>query len=94
MNPYSNDELVDMPIVYGASDCNGNTTLPDRLPHGRGSRVVIVAGFVTSFSPVPLKTHRVGERCALNLSKAQTPSLWCGVVVRREGASSGVIHVT
>ncbi|GFU59840.1 uncharacterized protein TNCV_4726081 [Trichonephila clavipes] len=48
----------------------------------------IVAGFVTSSSPVPLKTRRVGQRCTLNLSRAETSSRWCGVVVRRGGASS------
>ncbi|GFW34157.1 uncharacterized protein TNCV_288391 [Trichonephila clavipes] len=54
----------------------------------------IVAGFVTSSSPVPLKTRRVGQRCTLNLSRAETRhSRWCGVVVRRGGASSGVVHV-
>ncbi|GFV67725.1 uncharacterized protein TNCV_4624051 [Trichonephila clavipes] len=47
-----------------------------------------------SSSPVPLKTRRVGQRCTLNLSRAQTSSCWCGVVVRREGASSGVVLVT
>ncbi|GFY23460.1 uncharacterized protein TNCV_3941521 [Trichonephila clavipes] len=36
-----------------------------------------------SSSPVPLKTRLVGERCTLNLSRAQTSSLWYGVVVRR-----------
>ncbi|GFT19915.1 uncharacterized protein TNCV_4993461 [Trichonephila clavipes] len=45
----------------------------------------IVAGFVTSSSPVPLKTRRVGQRCTLNLSRAETSSRWCGVVVRRWG---------
>ncbi|GFV59194.1 uncharacterized protein TNCV_2339351 [Trichonephila clavipes] len=54
----------------------------------------IVAGFVTSSSPVPLKTRRVGQRCTLNLSRAETSSRWCGVVVRRGGARSGVVHVT
>ncbi|GFT12706.1 uncharacterized protein TNCV_5094661 [Trichonephila clavipes] len=54
----------------------------------------IVAGFVTSSSPVPLKTRRVGQRCTLNLSRAEMSSRWCGVVVRRGGASSGVVHVT
>ncbi|GFU63999.1 hypothetical protein TNCV_245771 [Trichonephila clavipes] len=49
---------------------------------------------VMSSSPVPLKTYRVGERCTLNLSRDETSSHWCGVVVRRRGASSGVIHVT
>ncbi|GFX06988.1 putative RNA-directed DNA polymerase from transposon X-element [Trichonephila clavipes] len=43
----------------------------------------IVAGFVTSSSPVPLKTRRVGQRCTLNLSRAETSSRWCGVLVRR-----------
>ncbi|GFW66865.1 hypothetical protein TNCV_3784341 [Trichonephila clavipes] len=42
------------------------------------SRYWIVAGFVTNSSPVPLKTRRVGTRCTLNLSRAQTPSRWCG----------------
>ncbi|GFU45981.1 uncharacterized protein TNCV_5102741 [Trichonephila clavipes] len=45
----------------------------------------IVAGFVTSSSPVPLKTRRVGQRCTLNLSRAEMSSRWCGVVVRRGG---------
>ncbi|GFT13608.1 uncharacterized protein TNCV_3830811 [Trichonephila clavipes] len=43
-----------------------------------------VAGLVTGSSPVPLKTRRVGQRCTLNLSRAETSSRWCGVVVRRE----------
>ncbi|GFV34352.1 hypothetical protein TNCV_4023671 [Trichonephila clavipes] len=49
---------------------------------------------VMSSIPVPPKTRRVGQRCTLNLSRAETPSRWCGVVVRRGGASSGVVHVT
>ncbi|GFW64966.1 uncharacterized protein TNCV_392321 [Trichonephila clavipes] len=53
-----------------------------------------VACLVMSSSPVPLKTRRVGQRCTLNLSKAETSSRWCSVVVRRGGASSGVVHVT
>ncbi|GFW27517.1 uncharacterized protein TNCV_163571 [Trichonephila clavipes] len=48
-------------------------------------RYRIVAGFVTSSSPVPLKTRRVGQRCTLDLSRAETSSHWCGVVVRRRG---------
>ncbi|GFX20315.1 uncharacterized protein TNCV_3486731 [Trichonephila clavipes] len=48
-------------------------------------RYRIVAGFVTSSSPVPLKTRRVGQRCKLNLSRAETSSRWCRVVVRRGG---------
>ncbi|GFU62250.1 ATP-dependent DNA helicase [Trichonephila clavipes] len=47
-----------------------------------------------SLSPVPLKTRRIGQRCTLNLSRAETSSRWCGGVVWRGGASSGVVHVT
>ncbi|GFU89140.1 uncharacterized protein TNCV_2895881 [Trichonephila clavipes] len=49
---------------------------------------------VMSSSPVPQKTRRVGQRCTLHLSRAETSSHWYGVVVRRGGASSGVVHVT
>ncbi|GFU40938.1 uncharacterized protein TNCV_2467101 [Trichonephila clavipes] len=49
---------------------------------------------VMSSIPVPLKTRCVGQRCTLNLSRAEASSRWCGVVVRRGGASSGVVHVT
>ncbi|GFY36607.1 uncharacterized protein TNCV_28121 [Trichonephila clavipes] len=49
---------------------------------------------VMSSNPVPLKNHRVGQRCTLNLSRAEMSSRWCGVEVRRGGASSGVVHVT
>ncbi|GFV52509.1 hypothetical protein TNCV_83481 [Trichonephila clavipes] len=43
-----------------------------------------------SSSPVPLKTRRVGKRCTLNLSRVQTSSRWCGVVVRRVEVPSQV----
>ncbi|GFU27586.1 uncharacterized protein TNCV_283041 [Trichonephila clavipes] len=59
-----------------------------------GYRYRIGAGLVTSSSPVPLKTRRIGQRCTLNLPRAETSSRWCGVVVRRGGASSGIDHVT
>ncbi|GFX56527.1 hypothetical protein TNCV_74731 [Trichonephila clavipes] len=35
-----------------------------------------------------------GTMYTLNLSRAQTSSRWCGMVVRRGGASSGVVLVT
>ncbi|PRD32692.1 UNVERIFIED_CONTAM: hypothetical protein NCL1_19675 [Trichonephila clavipes] len=57
-------------------------------------RYRLVADIVTSSSPVPLKTHRVEQRCTLNLSRAETSSRWCGVVGRKGGDCSGVIHVT
>ncbi|GFV06611.1 hypothetical protein TNCV_2949331 [Trichonephila clavipes] len=43
------------------------------------SRYGMVAVLVTSSSPVPLKTRRVGQRCMLNRWRAQTSSL--GVVL-------------
>ncbi|GFV60893.1 uncharacterized protein TNCV_925071 [Trichonephila clavipes] len=65
---------------------------------GCGSPVVKVSNHgrhVMSSIPVPLKTRRVGQRCTLNLSRAETASRWCDVVVRRGGgASLGVVHVT
>ncbi|GFY24264.1 uncharacterized protein TNCV_1013131 [Trichonephila clavipes] len=57
---------------------------PNRV--GRGSLVVKVSDHdrhVMSSSPVPLKIHRVWERSTLNLSRAQTSSNVCGVVVRK-----------
>ncbi|GFU68714.1 hypothetical protein TNCV_309291 [Trichonephila clavipes] len=33
----------------------------------------IMAGLVTSSSPLPLKTRHVGQRCTLNLSRAEHP---------------------
>ncbi|GFW05348.1 uncharacterized protein TNCV_3358671 [Trichonephila clavipes] len=67
---------------------------PWGTPLGITGRYRTVACLVTSSSPVPLKTRRVGQRCTLHLSRAETSSRWCGVVVRRGGASSGVVHVT
>ncbi|GFV93981.1 uncharacterized protein TNCV_3573341 [Trichonephila clavipes] len=50
-----------------------------------------VACFVMGSSPVPLKTRHVGQRCTLNLSRAETSSRWCGVVVRRGVPAQGVV---
>ncbi|GFW21596.1 hypothetical protein TNCV_4281111 [Trichonephila clavipes] len=47
-----------------------------------GSPVVKVSDHgrhAMSSSPVPLKTRRVGQRCTLNLTRAETSSLWCGM---------------
>ncbi|GFW17628.1 hypothetical protein TNCV_2651851 [Trichonephila clavipes] len=49
--------------------------------YGRGSLVVKASDHgwrVMSSSPVLLKIRRVGQRCTLNLSRAETSSLWCG----------------
>ncbi|GFT43603.1 transposable element Tcb2 transposase [Trichonephila clavipes] len=73
---------------------NLKLSMPRRSVVAEWYRYRNVACFVTSSSPVPLKTRRVGQRCTLNLSRAETSSRWCGLVVRRGGASSGVVHVT
>ncbi|GFS58525.1 uncharacterized protein TNCV_111431 [Trichonephila clavipes] len=65
----------------------------DIMDMGCGSPVVRVSDhgrYVVSSSPVPLKTRRVGQRCTLNLSSAETSSGLCGVVVRREGVPAQV----
>ncbi|GFX94121.1 splicing factor 3B subunit 3 [Trichonephila clavipes] len=54
-------------------------------------RYRIVACLVTSSSPVPLKTRRVGQRCTLNLSRAETSSRWCDYLVI--GSDSGKIVI-
>ncbi|GFV78271.1 hypothetical protein TNCV_94311 [Trichonephila clavipes] len=42
------------------------------------SKYYINARHVMSSSPVPLKIRRVGQRCTLNLSRAETSSRCCG----------------
>ncbi|GFU70827.1 uncharacterized protein TNCV_3667941 [Trichonephila clavipes] len=57
----------------------GSVDLPPE--GGCGSPVVKVSNHgrhVMSSIPVPLKTRRVGQRCTLNLSRAETSSRWCG----------------
>ncbi|GFU53386.1 uncharacterized protein TNCV_2610701 [Trichonephila clavipes] len=49
---------------------------------------------VTSSSPVPLKSRRVGERCTLNLSRAQASSCWSDVVVERSQLKYRPRHLT
>ncbi|GFS99771.1 uncharacterized protein TNCV_1095771 [Trichonephila clavipes] len=44
---------------------------------------LLITKGVTSSSPIPLKTRRVGVRCTLNLSRSQKSSCWRGVVVKR-----------
>ncbi|GFU25171.1 eukaryotic translation initiation factor 4E-binding protein Mextli [Trichonephila clavipes] len=49
---------------------------PDVAAVAEWYRYRTVACFVTGSSPVPLKTRRVGQRCTLNLSRAETSSRW------------------
>ncbi|GFW52274.1 uncharacterized protein TNCV_2427211 [Trichonephila clavipes] len=62
---------------------SGSSGLTISHPASEWYRYRIVACLVTCSSPVPLKTRRVGQRCTLNLSRAETSSRWCGEVVRR-----------
>ncbi|GFW39952.1 hypothetical protein TNCV_5116351 [Trichonephila clavipes] len=51
-----------------------------------GSPVVKVSDHgrhVMSSRTVPLKTRRVGQRCTLNLSRAETSSRWCCNIMYR-----------
>ncbi|GFY06073.1 hypothetical protein TNCV_3107521 [Trichonephila clavipes] len=48
---------------------------------------LIMAGFVMSSSPVPLRTRRVGQRCTLNLSRAETSSIGVFFFDKGENAS-------
>ncbi|GFT18569.1 uncharacterized protein TNCV_176691 [Trichonephila clavipes] len=60
--------------------------MPCVIGMGCGSPVIKASypdRHIMSSSPVPPKTCRVGERCTLNLSRAQMSSRWCNVVVRR-----------
>ncbi|GFU49527.1 hypothetical protein TNCV_1590721 [Trichonephila clavipes] len=69
-----------VPAELSCSSLDQGSKLGDSL-RGRGSQVVKVSDHgwrVMSSSPVPLKTSRVGERCTLNLSRAQASSRWCG----------------
>ncbi|GFS47856.1 probable RNA-directed DNA polymerase from transposon X-element [Trichonephila clavipes] len=56
------------------------------------SRYRIVAGLVTSLSPVPLNTRRIGERCTFNLPRAQTSSR-CpyGIAILAQSASKACV---
>ncbi|GFY05728.1 uncharacterized protein TNCV_4403951 [Trichonephila clavipes] len=73
----------DKPEIRGKAQLN-----PDSVYSASATAAVAVwyrYQIVTSSSPVPLNPHRVGQRCTLNLSRAETSSHWCGVVVRRGG---------
>ncbi|GFU71400.1 uncharacterized protein TNCV_2584711 [Trichonephila clavipes] len=79
--------LARVPLVR--HPCTIKTSIPspgfEQAAVAEWYRYRTVACFVTGSSPVPLKTRRVGQRCTLNLSRAETSSHWCGVVVRRGG---------
>ncbi|GFU34584.1 hypothetical protein TNCV_1993141 [Trichonephila clavipes] len=55
---------------------------------------LLITNGVTSSSPVQLKNRRVGEKCTLNLSRAQTSSCWSGVAVERDQLKYRPRHLT
>ncbi|GFS91039.1 hypothetical protein TNCV_2120241 [Trichonephila clavipes] len=64
--------LMKLKLVYGKKKLSDGKTIGGE---GRGSPVVKVSDHgrhVMSSSPVPLKTRSVGQRCTLNLSRAET----------------------
>ncbi|GFV56691.1 uncharacterized protein TNCV_4651871 [Trichonephila clavipes] len=59
---------------------------PLRAAVAQWSRFWITHGrHVISSSSLTIKINRVGQRRTLNLSRPETSSRWCGVVVRRGG---------
>ncbi|GFV14359.1 hypothetical protein TNCV_807911 [Trichonephila clavipes] len=64
----------------GLQSPNIRIMLTPKYPTERAAAVAewyryrVVAEFATSSSPVPLKTHRVGQRYTLNLSRADMSS--------------------
>ncbi|GFU20667.1 hypothetical protein TNCV_3176111 [Trichonephila clavipes] len=78
MTAQINTELVNHPVPLPTEP---STILVRVGTDGCGSPVIKVSDHgrhVMSSSPVPLKTHPVGQRCTLNLSRAQTPYRWNG----------------
>ncbi|GFS61310.1 hypothetical protein TNCV_3105261 [Trichonephila clavipes] len=78
-----NASVVGEKLILMEEDPRPNRAKPadELLEGGRGSLVVKVSDrglLVSSSSPVPLKSRRVGKRCTLNLSRAQTSFCWCG----------------
>ncbi|GFW82720.1 hypothetical protein TNCV_3492911 [Trichonephila clavipes] len=66
----------DITALLGADRQYGHGSLVIKVTDSRDQRVM-------SSSLLPLNTRRVGQRCLLNLSRAQTFCHWCGVVIRR-----------
>ncbi|GFV88572.1 uncharacterized protein TNCV_1243821 [Trichonephila clavipes] len=80
-------EKCNRPFWSLAFDALSHSVVYLQYSVGCGSPVVKVSDHgrhVMSSSPVPLKTRRVGQRCTLNLSRAQTFSRWCGVEFHAE----------
>ncbi|GFU62251.1 hypothetical protein TNCV_4859661 [Trichonephila clavipes] len=72
-----------IPGFRGAAVAESSRSVIRKVRHkwrGCGSPVVKVSNHgrhVMSSIPVPLKTRRVGQRCTLNLSRAETSSRCC-----------------
>ncbi|GFS68239.1 hypothetical protein TNCV_5028551 [Trichonephila clavipes] len=77
-----------MPNIIDSHDMGLRTVLQSRRPKLKSaaewSRYQIVACLVTSSSPVPLKTRRVGERFTQTYRELKRPPV--GVVLTRGGS--------
>ncbi|GFT62596.1 uncharacterized protein TNCV_1702531 [Trichonephila clavipes] len=73
----------------------GSVCLVKKIQERKSSTCyLLITKGVTSSSPRPLKTRRVGARCTLNLSRAQTSSCWSGMVVKRGKLKYRPHHLT
>ncbi|GFY34249.1 hypothetical protein TNCV_2505521 [Trichonephila clavipes] len=72
--------ILESVVWYGDTKKRSLVCSFNKFCEGCGSPVIKVSDHdrhVMSSSPVPLNTHRVGQRCTLNLSRAKTSSRWC-----------------
>ncbi|GFS90426.1 hypothetical protein TNCV_4096421 [Trichonephila clavipes] len=70
--------VVTSSSLWPASTSSSPVPLNTEVLVAEWSRYRIVAALVPSSSPVPLKTHRVEQRCTLNVSRTEAFSCWCG----------------
>ena len=73
MNTYSNDELVDMLLVYGAADCNGHAArrlYQERYPNR------LVPSHAT-FPTVNSRSHETGSLACATMNRWQATRTTC-----------------
>ncbi|GFS99491.1 hypothetical protein TNCV_4534591 [Trichonephila clavipes] len=72
-----------LPQNWGGTELNRTVTYTSKHPFHRGRFVNSEKIFSIHPHIRACITRRVGQRCTLNLSRAETSSRWCGGVVRR-----------
>ncbi|GFW58320.1 hypothetical protein TNCV_2634941 [Trichonephila clavipes] len=94
MTPELTSPVAHFPTTPTGGLLNHDIFNPASLARKKAGHVSSVPKRKSGPVQVPQKTRRVGERCTLNLSRAQMSARWCGVVARKGGASSCVDLVT